>query len=42
MAPHGRLAPVLAFTMADGKITEIDVIAQPDRLPGVELAVLED
>ncbi|MGC0318669.1 hypothetical protein QBC98_007190 [Kitasatospora acidiphila] len=31
MAPHGRLAPVLAFTMADGKITEIDVIAQPDR-----------
>ncbi|TQF03002.1 sigma-70 family RNA polymerase sigma factor [Kitasatospora acidiphila] len=42
MAPHGRLALVLAFTMADGKITEIDVIAEPERLPEVELAVLED
>jgi len=39
MAPHGRLAVVLAFTVTAGVITEIDVIAEPDRLRRLELAV---
>jgi RNA polymerase sigma-70 factor (ECF subfamily) len=42
MAPHGRLVLVLAFTIPDGKISQIDVIADPDRLEGLELAVLDD
>jgi RNA polymerase sigma factor (sigma-70 family) len=41
MAPRGRLSLVLAFTITDGKITEIDVIAEPDRLAGLEVAVLD-
>ncbi|WP_419997238.1 sigma-70 family RNA polymerase sigma factor [Streptomyces boninensis] len=41
MAPHGRLSVVLAFTIAHGKITGIDVIGDPDRLAGLDLAVLD-
>jgi RNA polymerase sigma-70 factor, ECF subfamily len=40
VAPSGRLALALAFTFADDKITQIDVIADPDRLGELELAVL--
>src|SRR5690242_13078711 len=43
MAPGGRLAGALAFTFAEdgeGKITGIDVIADPERLAGLDLAVL--
>ncbi len=42
MAPRGRLFLVLGFTITDGKITEIDVIADPDRLRQLDLAVLEN
>jgi RNA polymerase sigma-70 factor, ECF subfamily len=42
MAPRGRLFLVLGFTITDGKITEIDVIADPDRLHQLDLAVLDD
>jgi RNA polymerase sigma-70 factor (ECF subfamily) len=42
MAPRGRLSVVLAFTIADGLITEIDVIAEPERLGGLEIAVLDN
>ncbi|HEY9475356.1 MAG TPA: sigma-70 family RNA polymerase sigma factor [Mycobacteriales bacterium] len=42
MAPRGRLFLVLGFTIIDGRITEIDVIAEPDRLGQVDLAVLDD
>ncbi|MET7618616.1 sigma-70 family RNA polymerase sigma factor [Streptomyces sp. NPDC005408] len=42
MAPLGRLFLVLSFTMTDDKITEIEVIAEPDRLGRLELAVLDD
>jgi ketosteroid isomerase-like protein len=42
LAPRGRLFLVLTFTVADGKITEIDVIADPDRLRRLDLAVLGD
>ncbi|MFW6695106.1 sigma-70 family RNA polymerase sigma factor [Streptomyces sp. MAR4 CNX-425] len=41
MAPLGRLRLVLSFTEADGLITEIDVIADAERLRGVTLAVPE-
>ena len=40
MAPAGRLALVLAFTIPDDKITQIEVIADPDRLAQLDLAVL--
>jgi len=42
MAPRGRLFLVLGFTITAGKITEIDVIADPDRLRQLDLAVLDD
>lgn len=40
MAPSGRLALVLAFTIPDDRITRIEVIADPDRLGQLDLAVL--
>ncbi|MBT2504955.1 sigma-70 family RNA polymerase sigma factor [Streptomyces sp. ISL-98] len=42
MAPHGRLFLVLSFTITDDKITEIDVIADRDRLCRLDVAVLDD
>lgn len=39
MAPEGRLRIVLAFTVVGGRIAEIDVIAEQDRLAGLTLAV---
>ncbi len=42
MAPRGRLVLVLGFTITAGKITDIDVIADPDRLRELDLAVLHD
>ncbi len=41
IAPRGRLIRALAFTVAGGRITEIDVIADTDRLRRLEVAVLE-
>jgi RNA polymerase sigma-70 factor, ECF subfamily len=42
-APAGRLQVVLAFAVsADGKVTSIDVIADPDRLRRLRLALLPD
>ncbi|MER6197511.1 sigma-70 family RNA polymerase sigma factor [Streptomyces sp. NPDC001586] len=41
MAPLGRLFLVLRFTVEDGLITEIDIVAEPERLRGLELAVLD-
>ncbi|TQC50210.1 sigma-70 family RNA polymerase sigma factor [Rhodococcus sp. WS4] len=42
MAPHGRPYVVLTFTIVDGRITEIDVLAEPDRLRRLDLAPLGD
>jgi hypothetical protein len=42
MAPRGRLFLVLGFTITEGRVTEIDVIADPDRLRHLDLAVLDD
>jgi RNA polymerase sigma factor (sigma-70 family) len=41
VAPRGRLLLVIDFTYQGGKITEIDVVADPARLRQLELAVLE-
>jgi RNA polymerase sigma-70 factor (ECF subfamily) len=42
-APAGRLQIVLAFTVSEErKITGIDVIADPDRLHRLRLAVLPE
>ncbi|MCZ8517350.1 sigma-70 family RNA polymerase sigma factor [Paenibacillus filicis] len=42
VAPHGRLLFVLELKVADGKITEIDMIADQTRLRQLDLAVLSD
>ena len=42
-APGGRLQAVLALTVGSaGLVTGIDVIADPDRLRRVQIAVLPD
>jgi len=41
MADRGRLILVLAFTIGGGKISRIDVIADPARLEELDLAVLD-
>jgi RNA polymerase sigma-70 factor (ECF subfamily) len=42
VAPRARLFVALRITVANGKITELDVIADPDRLSQLELAILAD
>ncbi|MEU3169563.1 sigma-70 family RNA polymerase sigma factor [Streptosporangium sp. NPDC006930] len=41
MAPYGHLRLVIGFTITEDGITEIDVIAEPDRLRRIDLAVPE-
>jgi RNA polymerase sigma-70 factor (ECF subfamily) len=41
MARSGRLFLVLGFTTADGLITEIDIVADPERLPSLDIAVID-
>ena len=41
-APGGRLARVLRFTIANGKVVEAEVIGDPTRLSELELAALEE
>jgi RNA polymerase sigma-70 factor (ECF subfamily) len=38
----GRPFSVIGFTVSDGKITEIDVLLDPDRLRQLDLSVLDD
>ena len=40
-APRGRLTRALRFTFRDGRIAEVDVIADPARVRALEVAVLE-
>jgi hypothetical protein len=42
VAPRGRLFAVLGLTVMRGKILEIDVAADPERLRQLDLAVLDD
>jgi RNA polymerase sigma-70 factor (ECF subfamily) len=41
MAPRGRLLVALAFTFSGEKISRVDVIADPDRLAALDLALLD-
>ena len=41
VAPRGRLLMVLVFTISEGKIVEIDAVADPERLRQLDLAVLD-
>ena len=42
VAPRGRLLMVLRFRVRDGKIVEIDAIADPARLRQLDLTLLDD
>jgi RNA polymerase sigma factor (sigma-70 family) len=39
--PDGRLFSVLGFTIAGGKIVEIDILADPERLSRLDLSALD-
>jgi RNA polymerase sigma-70 factor (ECF subfamily) len=41
VAPRGRLVRALRFTIANGKITEIEVIADPARLGELDLSIVD-
>ncbi|MFP3390217.1 sigma-70 family RNA polymerase sigma factor [Brevibacillus sp. SIMBA_040] len=40
VAPQGKLLYVLKFTMSHGKITEVDLISNPERISQLDLALL--
>ncbi|MGH2985374.1 MAG: RNA polymerase subunit sigma-70, partial [Solirubrobacterales bacterium] len=42
VAPRGRPFAVAGFTVADGKIVEIDILADPARVRELDLTVLDD
>jgi hypothetical protein len=42
LAPRGHLERVLRFTVVDGKIRECDIIVNPERLRGLEIATLSE
>jgi RNA polymerase sigma-70 factor (ECF subfamily) len=42
VAPHGQLLMVLNFTIIDGKIIEIEAVADPERLRHIDLAIFSD
>ena len=37
VTPHGKLFSIMAFTVTDGKITQIDALVDPDRLAQLDL-----
>jgi RNA polymerase sigma factor (sigma-70 family) len=39
--PDGRLFSVISFTIAGGKVVEMDILADPDRLSRLDLAAIE-
>ena len=41
VAPRGRPFAVVGFTVARGKIVEIDILADPDRMRALDLTVLD-
>ena len=41
VAPHGRLTLAMRFEIRDARIAAIDVVAEPDRLRGLEVALLD-
>jgi hypothetical protein len=41
VAPHGRLVRALRFTIANGRITEIEVIGNPARLGELVVSIVD-
>jgi RNA polymerase sigma-70 factor (ECF subfamily) len=41
VAPHGRPFSVMGFTVAGGRIVEIDALADPERLARLDLTILD-
>jgi RNA polymerase sigma-70 factor (ECF subfamily) len=39
--PDGRVLSVIGFTTADGKVVEMDILADPDRLGRLDLSAIE-
>ena len=39
--PDGRLLSVIGFTIAGGKVVEMDILADPDRLGRLDLSAIE-
>ena len=39
--PDGRVLSVIGFTIADGKVLEMDILADPDRLGRLDLSAIE-
>jgi RNA polymerase sigma-70 factor (ECF subfamily) len=42
VAPRGRPIAVTGFTVANGKIVAMDVLADPARLRELDLTILDD
>jgi RNA polymerase sigma-70 factor (ECF subfamily) len=42
MAPGGKLSQVVSFNVANGKITQIDIITNRDRLKQLDLLVVDE
>ena len=40
--PHGRPMAIMAFTVTDDRIVEIDILADPARVAALDLSVLDD
>jgi RNA polymerase sigma-70 factor (ECF subfamily) len=39
VAPHGRVFSVMAFTVTNGKIVQIDALLDPERLERLDLSI---
>ena len=39
--PDGRVLSVIGFTVADGRVLEMDILADPDRLARLDLSAIE-
>jgi hypothetical protein len=39
--PDGRLLSVIGFTIAGGKVVEMDILADPDRLSRLDLSAID-
>jgi RNA polymerase sigma-70 factor, ECF subfamily len=40
-SPEGRLFSVVGFTIAGGRVVEMDILADPDRLQRIDLSAIE-
>jgi RNA polymerase sigma-70 factor (ECF subfamily) len=40
--PRGRPTAVMGFTVAGGRVLEIDALADPKRLAQLDLTILDD